>query len=170
MVTLDETYHSFVNIADAQDKKKGALIVAQGFGYTDPEMKNLSYVNTMNLFIRGIGGFESQPKKYKNYISIPKIPKRSPDVVLKVYLIRKSLGKIRPFYIDYQGMITHFILIQKWRKWGILISPFCMDYAFMAFVPRIFSDILGIIWPPISKKSVLDLPPLFSQGKLSLLM
>jgi hypothetical protein len=113
------------------------LVVAQGRGYSDPEMKNLSYVNTMNLFIRGIGGFESQPKKYKNYISIPKLPKRNPDVVLKVDLKRKLQGKIRLFCIGYLGMTTLFILIQKWPKWEILINQFCMDCVSMEFVLRI---------------------------------
>ena len=73
-----------MKIADAQDKKKGALVVVEGLGYSDKEKTQLSYVNTMNLFIRGIGGFESQPKKYKNYIQIPKLPKRSPDAIMKV--------------------------------------------------------------------------------------
>jgi acyl dehydratase len=81
-------------------------VVAQGFGYSDPEMKNLSFVNTMNLFIRGIGGFESQPKKYKTYIKIPQLPKRNPDAVLKektredqAVLYRLS-GDDNPLHID----------------------------------------------------------------------
>lgn len=73
-----------MEVVDAQDKKKGALVVVEGKAYSDSDLKTVAFVNTMNLFIRGIGGFESAPKKYKNYIQIPKIPKRAPDAVLKV--------------------------------------------------------------------------------------
>ena len=38
----------------------------------------------MNLFVRGIGGFDNSNTKYESHISIPKIPKRDPDAVLKV--------------------------------------------------------------------------------------
>lgn len=79
-------------------------------GYEDEEKKNLSYINTMNLFIRGIGGFESGNKKYKNYIKVPKIPKRKPDAVLEVlFNFRKLLEKIKQFFIDFQVMIIHYM-------------------------------------------------------------
>ena len=95
-----------MKIVEVQDKKKGALVVAQGRGYEDSEKKTLSFVNTMNLFVRGIGGFETSPKKYRNYIPIPKLPKRSPDAVLEektredqAILYRLS-GDDNPLHVD----------------------------------------------------------------------
>ena len=102
----DETYHTYMNIADAQDKKKGALVVVEGRAYSDADHKELAFVNTMNLFIRGIGGFEAQPPKYKTFIQIPKIPERAPDAVLKEVtrpdqaILYRLSGDYNPLHID----------------------------------------------------------------------
>lgn len=87
ILNKDETYFTVPVIVEVQDKKKGALVVYQEKTYLDEQKTDLCIVNTFNIFIRGIGGFESTSKNYKKYIEIPRIPKTAPDAVIKVKIL-----------------------------------------------------------------------------------
>lgn len=103
----DHVYQVQGIIEDIQDKSKGALVIVRISAYEDKELKNLAVDTICTLFIRGIGGFETNKNtKAETYVSIPKPPKMEPDAVLtqktnpnQAILYRLS-GDYNPLHID----------------------------------------------------------------------
>lgn len=103
----DHTYFLEGVIEDIQDKVKGALVIVKLTAFEDKELKNLAVEVICTLFIRGIGGFETnKDTKMATHVSIPKPPKMEPDSVLtqkttpnQAILYRLS-GDYNPLHVD----------------------------------------------------------------------
>eukprot|EP01015_Nassula_variabilis_P028553 TRINITY_DN5987_c0_g1_i1.p1 TRINITY_DN5987_c0_g1~~TRINITY_DN5987_c0_g1_i1.p1 ORF type:complete len:233 (-),score=24.88 TRINITY_DN5987_c0_g1_i1:116-814(-) len=92
-------------IIDVSDKGKGCLLTIRLSTYQEDATKqeNLTYVNTINLFIRQMGGFGY---KGQNHIEILDIPSRLPDkevfekTAKNQAIIYRLSGDYNPLHID----------------------------------------------------------------------
>jgi acyl dehydratase len=99
-------YISQCEIADVADKGKGALVTFLIKTYEkkdDGKNGDLALINTMSLFIRGLGGFGHKGNQTD---SIPPIPETKPTKVLEQKttpnqaLIYRLSGDINPLHVD----------------------------------------------------------------------
>jgi acyl dehydratase len=102
----NNSYTSQCEIADVADKVKGALVTFVIKVYEkkdDGKPGDLVLLNTMSLFIRGIGGFGHKGNSTE---SIPPIPESKPTKVLEQKtqlnqaLIYRLSGDVNPLHVD----------------------------------------------------------------------
>ena len=67
------TYYSRTRIEDVQDKIKGALLVLKVTSSLNQDLSDPTCVQYFALFIRGIGGYETEKKNYTNLFASPKL-------------------------------------------------------------------------------------------------
>ena len=56
-IETDRNYFVQAVLVDVQDKRKGALIVFKFYSFLEEKLRDLAFVCTMSIFIRGLGGF-----------------------------------------------------------------------------------------------------------------
>lgn len=103
---IDKEYIVETELADVQDKVKGALVVVKMLIKEKSKEQTLAMELYCTLFIRGIGGFDSQKSKQKVYVKIPKIPKTKGEGELEQKttpgqaIVYRLNGDYNPLHVD----------------------------------------------------------------------